>query len=417
MKILILSDSFPPASKGGADRIAFNLSEGFAESGHQVFIITTTQDKDKEKISLSGGEKEKNVFRIFVPEGDPCWSAYACLYNRQVASKAEKIVKEIKPEVVNVHNLQSFLSYHCLKAIRSRKRSVFLTAHDTMLFHYGKLVEFLDKGSKPPFDYRVGVLDQIKRFKKRYNPLRNLIIKHYLKKVDMILPVSYALEEALNQNGIKKTSVVHNGINPKEWQIEESIVNKFKENNNLFDKRAILFGGRLSAPKGGEKIIEAMEIINQQMPKAVLLVAGEKDIYAQKMVSLAEQKGVKIIMLGWISGEELKAAYWASDLVTVPSLYLDPFPTINLEAMACHRPVVGTCFGGTPEIIRDDKTGYIVNPFDKRALAEKIEGLLKNPLRARAFGEAGYRRIKKHFTLREQTKKYLDFFKEKNKQH
>jgi glycosyltransferase involved in cell wall biosynthesis len=49
--------------------------------------------------------------------------------------------------------------------------------------------------------------------------------------------------------------------------------------------------------------------------------------------------------------EDLPGLFAASSVVTVPSLCLDVFPTMNLEAMALAKPVIGTVFGGTPEIV------------------------------------------------------------------
>ena len=55
-----------------------------------------------------------------------------------------------------------------------------------------------------------------------------------------------------------------------------------------------------------------------------------------------------------------------------PVICFDSFPRAVLEAMASGKPVVGTCYGGAPEIIEDGVTGYIVNPFDIKKMAEKV---------------------------------------------
>lgn len=109
----------------------------------------------------------------------------------------------------------------------------------------------------------------------------------------------------------------------------------------------------------------------------------------------------------------MRIVYNASDVVVVPSLYLDPFPTVNLEAMACKKPVVGTCFGGTPEIVRDGITGYIVNPLNVENMAEKIVDLLKNSEKAKKFGQAGYERVKSQFSLDKQVLETLRWYQER----
>jgi glycosyltransferase involved in cell wall biosynthesis len=115
---------------------------------------------------------------------------------------------------------------------------------------------------------------------------------------------------------------------------------------------------------------------------------------------------------GWLSGDELAAAYGLADVVTVPSICLDCFPTINLEAMAAGKPVVATCYGGSPEAVVDGETGYIVNPFDSGALAGSLERLLRDDgLRAK-MGAAGQRRIAEHFTLAHQVAAMEDIYRD-----
>ena len=95
----------------------------------------------------------------------------------------------------------------------------------------------------------------------------------------------------------------------------------------------------------------------------------------------------------------MRAAYAAASVVSVPSLYLDPFPTINLEAHASQRAVVGTCFGGTPECVQDERTGFIVNPYDEQKHAEKLSLLLTDTKLARRMGEAGRTMVQERFSL------------------
>lgn len=413
LKILILSDDFPPQSFGGAGIAAFNLALGFKAVGHDVYVITTVSEKEKQGFNENQGLK---IFKIY-SHYHPRWRAYRSLYNPQTIFAVKKIIKNVRPDVVHAHNLHTHLSYHALKIAKQQAKAVFLTAHDAMLFHYGKLIEFLppnpenlSRASK--FNYKISPWQQFKRFKWRYNPFRNIIIRRYLKYVDKIFAISRAIKENLNQNGIKNVIVVYNGIDLEQWRRDEQEMNIFRKKNNLTDKKTILFGGRLNPLKGGEKIVLAMQKVVRQIPKAVLLVVGEKNNYAQVMVDLAHRLNIEknIFFTGWLDRPEMLQSFFCCDLCATPSIYCDGFNLFNIEAMAAGKPVVGTCFGGTPEIVVDGVTGYVVNPFNIELLAEKITKLLSDEQKAREMGLAGQNRVKEMFNLKQQVVQILDLY-------
>ena len=321
MKILILQDDFPPRSLGGAGMVAFSLARGLKKAGWDVFVVTAVGDKkDEGEIEYEG----LKIFRICANYHER-WRAYLSLYNPQVVKKVEKIINELKPDIVHAHNIHYHLSYHCLKLAKKSGAKVFLTAHDVISFHYGKLTEFIDPKNLSclnKFDYKINWRQRMKRAEKRYNPFREIVIRYYLRYADKIFAVSGALKNALNQNGINNVEVVYNGVDVDEWRIENRLVEEFRKKFNLQNKKIVLFGGRLSGAKGGKHIILAMQKVVREVPGAVLMVLGKKDGYAEKMMELARDSGMEnnIIFTGWLSGDELKSAYWASDITVVPSV-------------------------------------------------------------------------------------------------
>jgi len=384
MKILILTDDFPPQAFGGAGFSSFCLAQGLKKAGHEIFVITTCQDKSGRGSEDYQGLK---VFRIFANYHER-WRAYLSLYNPQTVGRVREIIKEIEPDIVHVNNIHTYLSYYCLKIAKHYSKAVFLTARDVMLFNYGKLAT---KNYLERFDCRTTWLDHLKQAKKRYNPLRNVLIKKYLGYVDQIFAVSQALKEALEKNGIKNAEVSHTGIDVGDWQVGPEKIEEFKRKHNLFGKKVVFFGGRISGLKGLGQANQAMIKVKEEIPEAVLLIAGKQGV-------------------GWLNGDELRAAYHSSDAVVVPSVCFDSFPRSNLEAMACRKPVVATCFGGSPEIVQDGVTGYIVNPLNTALMSEKITDLLKNPTKAKQFGEAGFARVKENFSVDAQIAQTLDWY-------
>lgn len=401
MKILFLSDDFPPKSYGGAGIVAFELARQMLREGHEVFAITVVNDKKDEGYIEYEGLKMHRLHSGYKER----WRAYLSLYNPRVIKKVEKIMNGLKPDVVHAHNIHYHLSYHSLKLARTSGAKVFLTAHDAMLFHYGK------------FDGRSGKVSvwlQIRKFRMRYNPFRNLVIRHYLKYTNKIFSVSRALKDTLNKNGVSNVVVVHNGIDLNKWQSDLPATERFKERHDLVGKKVILFGGRLSVAKGGRQALLVMAEVAKKMPGAVLLIMGPKNEYADEMARQARDLNISenVVFTGWITGVELKAAYSASDVVAVLSLYLDPLPTVVLEAMASGKPVVGTCFGGTNEMVVDKVTGFLINPFKTEEVAARILELLDDNPMAQGFGKAGQSRAETEFTLAAQAREVLRYYQE-----
>jgi len=409
MKILILSDNFD--NKGGAAVIARSMAQGFKQACHDVYVITSVQDKTLVGRKIVEDVKVWSIYSSY----NLFWRAYRSLHNPQTVRHIAKIIEEVKPDVVHAHNIHIHLSYHALRIAKKSGAKVFLTAHDVMLFHYGKLVEYIDPNDlscPEEFNYKISIWQQIKRAGKTYNPLRNLIIRHYLKYVDKIFTVSDALKEALTQNGIANIAVVYNGIDAGEWRSDDAGMKEFKKKYDLTGKKNILFGGRLNETKGGKEIVLAMSEIIKEIPEARILVLGKIDAYAAQLIDFAAKLGIKdkLIFTGWLAGDLLKSAFNACDIVAIPSVCFDSFPTINLEAMACRKPVIATCFGGSREAVLDGETGYIVNPFNIEEMADKIAYLLNNPDIAKRLGETGYEKVKKEFNLEKMTNDYLGWY-------
>lgn len=396
MKIVILSDDFPPESVGGADIIASNLANALLTMGHEVSVITNTKIKENQGKKIV--EQGLRIYRVY-SNYSIRFRAYTSLYNPRVIKHIENILKEINPDIIHSHNVHRHLSYYSLVLANKYSKAVFLTMHDLMSVHYGKLGSHIDKNGKVVVD-PITPLKQLSQQKFRYNPLRNLFIKYCLRKVNKIFAVSKSLKNVLESQGILNIEVLHNGIKTSDWVIDEGKLLDFKEKYSLQNKKVLFFAGRLTEIKGGVVALEALEKISSKIENVVLLVVGEKDGWGKKMLEEAEKMGIdkKVVFTGWVPHEDIRYAYSSSNVVLVLSRYLDPFPTINLEAMATSKPVIGTIFGGTPEAVLDNQTGYIVDPNNIEMVSEKVTDLIQNEDKAISFGLAGYKRVVEMFS-------------------
>jgi len=410
MKIALLSDLFPPYKSGGAEYIAYLFAKEYINCGHEVFVITTVQHKNTRRVEEHAGIKIYSLYTK-LPERLRAWCSF---YNPQVLPAVRKILAEQKPAVIHAHNIHNYLSYHCLKVAHDLQMPVVMTMHDAMSFSYGKYFQFIDKknlAQYPQVSYKpLDFWMTLKANRFRYIPFRNQTIKTYLHKyVRNIVSVSNELQKALYAHGIHCTEVVHNGIDLTAFHVDIEKTNDFRNTYDLHDKSVVLFAGRVSYLKGGEQVLKAMKSVCKAIHNAVLLIAGKQDGYGEHMQQLAKDSGIEqsVIFTGWLSREDLTAAYQCSDAVVSPSIYLDNFPTVNLEAMAMRKPVIASCFGGSKELVFDGMTGYIVNPFNIELLAERIIELLTDKAKAALMGEAGYQRVADKCSIQQQGQKML----------
>ena len=284
-----------------------------------------------------------------------------------------------------------------------------------MSFAYGKLpASFSSEGPEllKPEPYRLPRWYNLRQNRFRYNPFRNIIIRRYLERCAHIRTApSQALAKAFADNDMPPVEVLHNGIDPAEWSlVDPARSDALRQRLDLVDKRVVLIAGRLSREKGMRQILLTLDQLREAEPEARLLVLTARDIESQIPAEFAHLRPY-IRIGGWLSGPDLRAAYQLADVITVPSIYLDPFPTVNLEAMALGKPVVATCFGGSPELVLDGETGFIVNPFDTATFADRLSRLLRDEGLRRELGWRGRERIRRRFRLADQARAFVELYK------
>lgn len=411
MKILILSDGFPPYQQGGAEKMAALLAKGYHQRGHDVVVITTVQKREEEQCVQWKGLK---VYRLYSSYHER-WRAYLSLYNPQIIKKACQIIADEKPTVVHAHNVHYYLSYHLLALIKRWQIPIVITFHDAMAADYGKFtqgIQLHDYSEQPKVNYHVRTLNTIKTYRFRYFPLRNVLIRWYLHhKTNSRIAVSHELRKFLEVNGIRCTGVIYNGIDPQEYEINPRDVRIFQQKFKLEGRKVFLFVGRGGFWKGEQQLIKALPLILQSVPEAVLMVMGREDRFAN-LLKQANNLGLHkhIICTGWLQDKELIAGYHAANVVVAPSICLDSFLTTVLEAFASRKPVIVSCFSGSKEAVIDNHTGYVINPLNIKRLAERISELLINEQKCQQMGLAGYQRLLKFFSLDKCVQEYLNLF-------
>ena len=407
MRIVILSDQIPPDSPGGAGKVAWMLAQGLQQQGHELHVITATTGKPFE--AVQDGITTYHLHSAYPPR----LRSWLSLYNPQVIRPMHDLLRRIQPDVVNAHNIHADLSYSSLRVADQLGLPVVFTAHDMMPVVYNKLDHFVGVGIEAQSDlYKVPPLYNLRQNRFRYNPVRNPYIRHILQQhAPQKTALSHSHQQALAANGLPGFEVVYNGLDPQPFMnIEPSAVDSLRDRLQIGNRPVILLGGRLSQQKGSQAILQALDSVAQVIPEVRLLVLSAVPVDMRSLNGLTRLTPDHIIQTGWLSGDDLIAAYHLADVVTFPSIYLDPFGMINLEAMAAAKPLVATCFGGAPEIVINGETGYIVNPLETAAFAERLTHLLLNAELRQQMGLAGQAQLVERFTLKHQVDHMLAIY-------
>ncbi|MBU4332059.1 glycosyltransferase family 4 protein [Patescibacteria group bacterium] len=412
MKILILMDKLPPEDKGGAEIVCLNLAWEYQKQGNEVGVITTTRKKESQGNSLDRGVKVHRIYSNYHNR----WQPYVSLYNPWVVARVRKILAKEKPDIVHAHVVHKHLSYYSLKIVKEMDIPLVITLHDCLSICYKKFTCFYDikdLDNSPNINYKVKSLKCWWCQKLRYFPLRNLFVRRFLNTYpDKVITVSQELKKLVEANGIKVSDTIHNGVDADNFKIDDQEIENFKKLFSLSGKKIVLCAGRLNETKGCNQLLAAMRRVGQNLTDVVLLLLAKKDEYSESLVKRAAESGVKIILTGWLNGKDLIAAYHAADLVVTPSICFDTFGMVNIEAMASEKPAITSCFGGGKEIVIDNQSGYIVNPFDVNIFTKRLKALLTDADKAKEMGECGRKIVQEKFLLEYSAQKYLNLFKE-----
>jgi glycosyltransferase involved in cell wall biosynthesis len=159
-----------------------------------------------------------------------------------------------------------------------------------------------------------------------------------------------------------------------------------------------LLVGMISAlrpEKGHQTAIEAIGSLRERFPRLRLLIAGQGP-GADALARLAAPLGDGVLMVG--RRTDVMDVFDALDVCLHPSR-MDAFPTTLIEALAASVPVLASAVGGIPEIIDDGLSGVLLPaPPSASAVAEGLAGLLGDPARRRALGQAGREAYLERFT-------------------
>lgn len=224
-----------------------------------------------------------------------------------------------------------------------------------------------------------------------------------------------------------KVAVVHNGIDLDRWVpvVDETLVRELGIDPT---RPSVVFVGRITRQKGLPYLLRAAALLPPDVQ--LVLCAGAPDtpeILAEVQAGVTELQATRtgVVWLDRLLTQyELSAVLTQATTFVCPSVY-EPLGIVNLEAMACAAPVVGTATGGIPEVVEDGVTGRLVpieqvqdgtgTPIDPERfvadLARVLTEVVSDPVSARSMGAAGRARAERDFSWSTIARRTADIYR------
>ena len=357
----------PKLGYGGAETGCYDLAHYLPENNCSSYIVT------------SGGEllkfidrKKVKVIKLPVHSKNP----FLMLFN-----SIALIFIILLNNISIVHARSRAPAWSCLFATKITRRKFVTTFHGTYNFK-----------------------NSIKKF---YNSV--------MVRSDLIIAGSNFIFSHINQNypkylDLKKRFlVIFRGINVDYFDSsttldseESRLISDWEVDKN---KKIILMPGRLTAWKGQETFIEALNLVNKELGydsfNAVILGSDQgRDIYTKKIKRLAEQYRLTSQLKFIEHCKNMPLAYKISDIVVSASVEPEAFGRVAVEAQSMEKPIIASDIGGSKETISDNVTGFLFQSGNAEALSKKIvEALQLDESRLKSIGIEGRKNIIKKFNV------------------
>lgn len=207
--------------------------------------------------------------------------------------------------------------------------------------------------------------------------------------------------------------IVLSNEDKKEWtelqnvEVIHNFINKFPDRLSECTNKRVIAAGRYTWQKGFDNLIKSWEIINEKHPDWQLHIYGSGN--NEKYQNLAIDYGLKEKVFCHSTAKELYDKMLDSSIFILSSRY-EGFGLVITEAMSCGLPVVSfACPCGPKDIITDGKNGYLVEPENVKALAERICHLIEHEELRKEMGKAARKRAE-DFQEDKIMQKWVDLF-------
>jgi glycosyltransferase involved in cell wall biosynthesis len=396
MRILMISNFYPPLRAGGYAQLCHEVVNRLHERGHDIRVLTSNYQANNLK------DKQNSIFRVLHLDADLDY--YKPLdFFRQWAknekyniTELEKYVRQFNPQIAFVWGMWA-LSRKIPKALEV------LLPHRVVYY----LADYWPVAADMHTAYWQLPANKwyTKSLKRLLAPIAlSMIMRNNNQPIQFehVICVSKFVKDALIKKNlaIKHAKIIYNGIEINQFQSNDYVA-RFN-----FKKSAVrlLYAGQLVHHKGVHTAIEALtHLIHDYNLHNIKLtiIGGGHPSYETYLSTLVEQNDVQdyVSIKKPIPRDQIPNLIETHDILVFPSIYDEPLARITMEAMMSGMVVVGTTTGGTRELLEGERNGLTFSPEDSAGLARQLKRLISDPQMCLRLSESGRKTILDSFTM------------------
>lgn len=378
MKILIVTNLFPPVVLGGYEILCHQVVDALEDAGHTVTVLTSTQGDLPSTDSII---RELHVFQPFDKKVEGAMRREKLRAARHNAQSMKDLLAKSSFDVIFMWSMLR-LTPSCAAVAESSEVPVVYTFNDEHPSGY-----LPARFALSPRAFIRWVLDATV-----FKSLTNRSLQF-----EFTTCISKLLKENLLKAGmpIGGSQVIYQGIPITQFPLRE----QGRRNEGPL---RLLYAGQLHAYKGVHTLMEALGLVAENddpIRYQCSIVGAGTDEYEKQLASHAERLRIPVSFMGKVTHEEMAALYRSHDVLIFPSIWPEPFGLTHLEAMASGLPVISTVNGGQGEFLVDGVNCLSFPPSDAACLAHQIQTLADDPALYQSLVEAGRDTVEKGFTF------------------
>ena len=401
MKILHINTVF---GKGGAALLMRILAKNIEKNQgtDQFFIIKESYEENSDKIfqtrNLPSFFGYKKFSRIMSEHG--FLYCFMPLKTHFILKKT----REITPDIIHLHNIHGGYFQTNLLPKLAKIAPIVWTFHDMFPITGHCAYSFECEKWKTGCGHceRLDIYPSIKKDRTKF--LWNYKNKIFNSADFTIVAPSLWLKKCVEQSFLKNKDIrlIYNGIDLEKFKKTDKAEAR-KTLNLPEDKKIVLFsanGGVKNPFKGGEFVFQAFEKLKDRNDILFLNIGGE-----------SRQKSETWLDFGYVKETKTMAMlYSAANIYLFPTL-ADNCPLTLIESLSCGLPVVTFETGGVPEIVENNKSGFVVEYKNGEMLTSALEKLLDDDDLREKMSENAVEASKK-FSKERMAQEYFELYKE-----